>query len=128
MGETENRAVIDRLYARVWISEDHDFDVMDESFAEDAVVEYPQSGERIRGRENIRAVEEDYPGLPKVELRRKLVVGDIAVVEAKLDYQGKPYDEVSIFEFRDGKIVRHTSYFAEPFEAPERRAQWVEKM
>jgi hypothetical protein len=46
----------------VWISEDHDFDVMDESFAEDAVVEYPPSGERIRGRRNIRAVEEDYSG------------------------------------------------------------------
>jgi ketosteroid isomerase-like protein len=128
MGETENRAVIDRLYERVWISEDHDFDVMDESFAEDAVVEYPQSGERIRGRKSIRAVEEGYPGLPKVELRRKLVVGDVAVVEAKLDYEGKSYDEVSIFEFRDGKIARHTSYFAEPFEASERRAQWVEKM
>jgi ketosteroid isomerase-like protein len=128
MGETENRAVIDRLYERVWISEDHDFDVMDESFAEDAVVEYPQSGERIRGRKNIRAVEEGYPGLPKVELRRKLVVGDVAVVEAKLDYEGKFYDEVSIFEFRDGKIARHTSYFAEPFEAPERRDKWVERM
>jgi hypothetical protein len=59
---------------------------------------------------------------------RKLVVGDIAIVESDLDYQGKRYHEVSIFEFEDDKIVRLTQYFPEPFEAPESRAQWVERM
>ncbi len=128
MGETENQVILDRLYERVWIGDAHDFEVMDEVFAEDAVVEYPQSGERMRGRANIREVEENYPGLPDVTVRRKLVVGDLALVESDLDYQGKPYHEVSIFEFADGKIVRLTQYFPEPFEAPESRAQWVEKM
>jgi hypothetical protein len=88
MGETENHVILDRLYDRVWIGGTHDFDVMDEVFADDAVVEYPQSGERIRGCTNIRAVEENYPGLPKVTIRRKLVVGDLAIVESDLDYQG----------------------------------------
>jgi ketosteroid isomerase-like protein len=128
VGEAENRAVIDRLYERVWISEEHDFSVMDASFAADAVLEYPQSGERIRGAANIRAAEEDYAQLPGVTVRRTLVAGDLAVVEATLDYQGEPYDEVSIFEFRDGLIVRHTSYFAQPFEPSERRARWVEQI
>jgi ketosteroid isomerase-like protein len=128
MGETENQVILDRLYERVWIGDTHDFEVMDEVFAEDAVVEYPQSGERMRGRANIRAVEEHYPGLPDVTIRRKLVVGDLALVESDLDYQGTPYQEVSIFEFADGKVVRLTQYFPEPFEAPESRAQWVERM
>ncbi len=61
-------------------------------------------------------------------IRRKLAVGDLAVVESDLDYQGKPYQEVSIFEFRDGKVVRLTQYFPEPFEAPASRARWVEPM
>jgi ketosteroid isomerase-like protein len=128
MGQAENQVILDQLYERVWIGETHDFDAMDEVFADDAVVEYPQSGERIRGRANIRAVEENYPVLPKVTIRRKLVVGDLAVVESDLDYQGKPYQEVSIFEFRDGKVNRLTQYFPEPFEAPESRARWVERM
>src|SRR5919106_6724863 len=128
MGEAENRVILDRLYDEVWIRETHDFDVMDEVFAADAVVEYPQSGERIRGRKNIRAAEENYPGLPKVTIRRKLVVGDLALVESDLDYEGRPYQEVSIFEFRDGRIVRLAQYFPEPFDAPESRARWVERM
>ncbi len=126
MGEAENQVILDRLYDRVWLGDTHDFGVMDEVFAEDAIVEYPQSGERFRGRANIRAAEESYPDLPKVAIRRKLVIGDLALVESDLDYQGKPYQEVSIFEFRDGKIVRLTQYFPEPFEAPESRARWVE--
>jgi ketosteroid isomerase-like protein len=128
MGELENQVILDRLYDLVWIGDTHDFSVMDEVFADAAVVEYPQSGERIRGRANIRAVEENYPGLPKVTIRRKVVVGDLALVESDLDYQGKPYQEVSIFEFRHGKIVRLTQYFPEPFEPPESRAWWVERM
>jgi ketosteroid isomerase-like protein len=127
MGTTRNEEVLDRLYDRVWLGETHDFDVMDEVFADDAVVEYPQSGERFRGRANIRAAEENYPGLPEVAIRRKLVIGDLALVESDLDYQGKPYQEVSIFEFRDGKITRLTQYFPEPFEAPDSRTRWAER-
>jgi ketosteroid isomerase-like protein len=126
MAEMENQVILDRLYDHVWIGEDPDFSVMDEVFADDALLEYPQSGERVRGRANIRAVEESYPALPKVTIRRKVVVGDLGVVKSDLDYQGKPYQEVSIFDFQDGKIVRLTQYFPEPFEAPESRARWVE--
>jgi hypothetical protein len=61
MGETENEVILDRLYERVWIGATHDFAVMDEVFADDAVVEYPQSGERIRGRTN----RSPHPVLPR---------------------------------------------------------------
>jgi ketosteroid isomerase-like protein len=126
VAEMDNQMILDRLYEHVWISERHDFNIMDEVFADDAVLEYPQSGERVRGRANIRAVEENYSALPRVTVRRKVVVGDVGLVESDLDYQGKPYQEVSIFEFQDGKIVRLTQYFPEPFEAPQSRARWVE--
>ena len=127
MAAVENQVILDRLYDQVWLAESPDFNVMDEVFADDAVLEYPQSGERIRGCANIRAVEENYPALPKVTIRRKVVVSDLGLVESDLDYQGKPYQEVSIFDFQDGKIVRLTQYFPEPFEAPESRTRWVER-
>jgi hypothetical protein len=100
---------------------------MDEVFADDAVVEYPAVRGADAGPREHPGSEENYPELPKVIIRRKLVIGDLALVESDLDYQGKPYQEVSIFEFRDRKIVRLTQYFPEPFEAPESRARWVEK-
>jgi hypothetical protein len=127
MAAVENQVILDRLYDQVWLAESPDFNVMDEVFADDAVLEYPQSGERIRGCAKIRAVEENYPALPKVTIRRKVVVSDLGLVESDLDYQGKPYQEVSIFDFQDGKIVRLTQYFPEPFEAPESRTRWVER-
>lgn len=127
MAAVENQVILDRLYDQVWLAESPDFNVMDEVFADDAVLEYPQSGERIRGCAKIRAVEENYPALPKVTIRRKVVVSELGLVESDLDYQGKPYQEVSIFDFQDGKIVRLTQYFPEPFEAPESRTRWVER-
>lgn len=127
MAAVENQVILDRLYDQVWLAESPDFNVMEEVFADDAVLEYPQSGERIRGCAKIRAVEENYPALPKVTIRRKVVVSDLGLVESDLDYQGKPYQEVSIFDFQDGKIVRLTQYFPEPFEAPESRTRWVER-
>jgi hypothetical protein len=103
-------------------------------FADDVVQEWPQSGERIRGRDNIAAVLENYEGStgtsPKTSLRRILKPGEAWVIESTIDYgDGVPVGVVSIFETNaDGKIVRETDYFANPFEAPEWRAKWVEKM
>lgn len=125
MGERENRETAER-YMRAM--EQGDFDAMDELLHEDYVQEWPQSGERIRGKRNARAINENYPGLPTASMRRTLFSGDLGVSEMTLDYGGKIYHSASIVEFRDGKIYRETDYFAEPFEAPEWRAKWVEKM
>jgi hypothetical protein len=90
-------------------------------------MEYPQSGERIVGGDNRRAVYAAFPVLPKVERRRLLVSGDLAVLEASLDYgDDTDWRAVLIFELRDGRIVKETAYWAQPFEPAERRGEWVE--
>jgi hypothetical protein len=83
---------------------------------EDYVMEMPQSGERIRGRQKMREFQEAYPNPPSMQLRRVS------------DYGEQVYDVALIIELRDGKMWRDTRYYAEPFEAPEWRAQWIERM
>src|SRR5215217_4789007 len=102
---------------------------------QDYVMEMPQSGERFRGRENMRAFQEAYPTSPssirlrRVLVKRVLVKEGLWVVEGGADYGGgQVLNVVLILELRDGKMWRDRWYFAEPFEAPEWRAQWVERM
>ena len=96
---------------------------------QDYVMEMPQSGESIRGRENMRSFQEAYPAPPTIQLRRVLVRDGLWVVEGINDYGGgQVFDVVLLIELRDGKMWRDRRYYAEPFEAPEWRAQWVERM
>jgi hypothetical protein len=95
---------------------------------EDYVMEMPQSGERIRGREKMREFQEAYPNPPTMELRRLLVRDGLWVVELVSDYDGQIYNPLLIIQLKDGKMWRDTRYSAEPFEAPDWRAQWVERM
>ena len=98
---------------------------------EDYVMEMPQSGERIRGRESMRAFQEAYPdhsNPPNITIRRVLVRERLWVAEAVAYYgRGQVFHGAAILELKDGKIWRDTRYYAEPFEAPEWRAQWVER-
>jgi hypothetical protein len=97
---------------------------------EDFVQEWPQSGERIVGRDNAIAINRHFPGgLPTMRFRRTVAAGPLAVLQVELTYaDGSRYLGVSVIELRDGKIARETDYFAQPFPAPQWRAQWVEKM
>jgi hypothetical protein len=96
---------------------------------QDYVMEMPQSGECIRGRENMRAFQEAYPAPPSIRLRRVLVRDELWVAEGVNDYGGgQVFTVVAIIELRDGKMWRDTRYYAEPFEAPEWRARWVERL
>ena len=97
---------------------------------DDFVQEWPQSGERIVGRDNAVAINQNFPGgLPTMRFRRTLAGGDLAVLEVELTYaDGSRYLGVSVIELRDGKAVKETDYFAQPFPAPQWRAQWVERM
>ena len=97
---------------------------------EDFVQEWPQSGERIVGRDNAIAINQNFPGgLPSMRFRRTLAGGDLAVLEVELTYaDGSRYLGVSVIEFHDGKVARETDYFAQPFQAPQWRAQWVQRM
>jgi hypothetical protein len=104
-----------------------DFDTATAAMADDGVVDWPQSGERITGREACLNVYRNYPGgPPKYELRRISGGPDVFVVEARGDYSGTVVYMTSIIEFRDGKIQRQTDYFADAFEAPAWRAGWVD--
>ncbi len=93
---------------------------------EDVVIDMPQSGERIRGRDNMKAMQNAYPGSPTITIRRMVGSGDVWVVEGRSDYSGRIYHLTNILEFREGKIIRETRYYADPFVAPAWRAQWVE--
>lgn len=99
-----------------------------EIYAGDAVLEFPQGGERIRGTANILAFRTAYPASLDFEMRRTIGSGDLWVNEYTIRYDGKPSHVVGIMEFREGKVVRETIYVTEPWEPPAWRAQWVEPM
>jgi ketosteroid isomerase-like protein len=107
-----------------------DWDAAADLLHEDFVQEWPQSGERIVGRDNAIAINQNFPGgLPTMRFRRTLSGGELAVLEIELTYaDGSRYLGVSVIELRDGKIAKETDYFAQPFQAPQWRAQWVERM
>ncbi|MGY3127392.1 ketosteroid isomerase-like protein [Agrococcus sp. UYP33] len=119
----QNEAVIERLIACI---NDRDIDVMDELFAEDSVMDWPQSGERVIGGDARRGIYRAFPQLPTITPRRLLSSGDLVVAEATLDYGGPVYRTVFVFELRGGRIARETAYWSEPFDPPAWRSQWVQ--
>ncbi|MDV8070761.1 nuclear transport factor 2 family protein [Rhodococcus sp. IEGM 1366] len=92
----------------------------------DAVLEYPQSGERIRGRDNIQASRAAQPNAKRFTVQRILGGGDLWISELVLAYDDQPSYVVSIMEFEGEKVVRETQYFGEPFAPGPSRTQWVE--
>lgn len=102
--------------------------VMDEVFTEDAVMEWPQSRERIRGADVRRAVYARMEILPTITPRRITSAADLVIAEAHLDYEGVGYDCIFVFEMRGGRISKETAYWATPFEPPAWRAELVERM
>lgn len=106
-----------------------DADAEHDIYADDAICDYPQSGERIFGRSNLQALRSHHPGRPSgFNVRRMLGEGEVWITEYTIDYQERPAFTVSIMEFRDGKVVHETQYFADPFEAPAWRSQWVKRI
>jgi ketosteroid isomerase-like protein len=110
-----------------WAASDaNDFETEHRIYSDDAVLEYPQSGERIRGRHNIQASRTAQPNAKRFTVRRVLGGDDLWISELVLTYDGQPFYVVSIMEFEDGKVVRETQYFGDAFEPGPSRAQWVE--
>jgi hypothetical protein len=119
------RAALDQHWAA---SDANDFETEHLIYHEDAVLEYPQSGERTRGRRNIQGQRASQPNKKRFYIRRIIGGGDLWVTEFMLTYDGKPSYTVSIMEFSSIKVARETQYFADPFVAPASRDQWVERM
>jgi len=123
--EGDIRAALDAHWAA---SDANDFTLEHAIYREDAVLEYPQSGERIRGRGNIQASRMAQPNAKRFTVRRIVGAGNLWVTEFVLAYDGRPSYSVSVMEFLDGEVARETQYFADPFEPGPSRAQWVEPM
>jgi hypothetical protein len=124
MEEREIRAALDRHWAA---SASGDQNTEHEIYDDEAVCDYPQSGERILGRRNLQALRSHHPGKPAgFEIRRMFGSGELWITEYTIVYLGRLSYTVSIMEFRNGKVVHETQYFADPFDAPAWRAQWVE--
>jgi hypothetical protein len=107
---------------------DDDIARASEIYADDAVLEWPQGGERIRGKANITAFRSAYPARMDFHLHRVSGCHDLWVNEYTIRYDDRPVMAVGIMEFHDGKVIRERIYFGEPWEPPAWRAHWVEPM
>jgi hypothetical protein len=125
MRDQEIRAALDQHWAA---SDSGDFQTEHDIYHEDAVLDYPQSRERIRGRANIQITRSLQPNKKRFVIRRITGSGDLWVTEYVLRYDSQPFYTASIMEFRGVKVARETQYFADPFEASEWRKKWVESM
>jgi hypothetical protein len=125
VGDQAIRAALDQHWAA---SDANDFETEHLIYHEDAVLDYPQSGERTRGRQNIQKQRASQPSKKRFTVRRMIGGGDLWVTEFILTYDDKPSYTVSIMEFTGDKVARETQYFADPFVAPAWRANLVERM
>ncbi len=127
MSEQENRGIVERMFD---LTQKGDMEGVVQHYSEDVVIEYPQSGEKIEGRKNALEVYRNFPeGSPSFALRKVRVAGDLVVAEHDGEYpDGSTWFATSIYEIKDGEVVRETDYFSQGFEAPEWRAQWVTKL
>jgi len=121
MGDANRRAALEQHWAA---SDANDFAAEHQIYDDHALLDYPQSGERIRGRENIQASRMAQPNQKRFTVRRVLGAGGLWISEFILSYDGQPAYVVSIMEFEDDKVVRETQYFGEPFEPGPSRVQW----
>lgn len=122
-------SIRDALDAHWRASAAGDLDAEHDIYDDDAICDYPQSGERIVGRANLQALRGHHPDKPSgFDVRRIQGSGALWVTEYTISYKGRATCTVSIMEFRDSKVVHETQYFAEPFEAPGWRSQWVRQI
>jgi len=116
------------LLERLWPADDQlalSAEAEHEMRAEDYVLEMPQSGERIVGRDRMREMQQEYPSPPSIQILRITGADDHFVVLGRSDYGGDVYYVANIVEFRDGRIARETRIYGAPFEAPQWRAKYA---
>jgi hypothetical protein len=123
MDDRTMRAMLERHWAA---SDAGDFEAEHEIYREDALLHYPQSGETIRGRRNIRESRFVQPNGKRFTVQRITGSGSFWVSEFALAYDGAPVFSVSIMEFHEGQVARETQYFAQPFDPAPSRAHLVE--
>ena len=125
--DMDDRAARTALQRHWEASDANDFETEHDIYHEDAVLDYPQSGERIRGRRNIQQSRFVQPNKKRFTVRRIVGSGDLWVSEFVLSYDAVPSYAVSIMEFRDGRVAHETQYFADRFDPAPSRAHLVER-
>ena len=105
MDAREIRAALDRHWAA---SDANDFEAEHQIYREDAVLEYPQSGERIRGRRKIQSSRAAQPNRKRFTVRRIIGAGELWITEYVFTYDERPSYTVSIMELLNGKVARET--------------------
>ena len=123
----DDRSVRTALQRHWDASDASDFKVEHEIYRDDAVLEYPQSGERIRGRHHIQESRRVQPNKKRFTVQRIIGGGDLWVSEFVLSYDSIPSYTVSIMEFREGLVANETQYFADRFNPGPSRAHLVER-
>jgi hypothetical protein len=121
--DSETRARIEEHWKA---SELGDIDTEHAIYAADAILDYPQSGERFRGRSKIQAQRGGHPAERHFTIARISGSGDLWVSECVITYDGATTHSVSIMEFTDGLVTHETQYFADPFQAAPSRAALAE--
>jgi hypothetical protein len=125
METLSNRIALDQHWAA---SASGDIESEHQIYDDNVVCEYPQSGEKILGRRNLQALRGHHPGKPSgFSIRRIVGISDLWVTEYAIKYGAEVWQTISIMQFQNGKVIHETQYFAEPFEAPAWRSQWVER-
>jgi len=125
MDDRSIRAALERHWAA---SDANDFGAEHDIYRDDAVLDYPQSGERIRGRKNIQESRTVQPNAKRFGVHRIVGGGDLWVTELVLTYDGAPSYVVSIMELTEGLVARETQYFSAPFDPGPSRAHLVERI
>ena len=124
MDDEAARAALQRHWE---VSDRNDFEAEHDIYRDDAVLDYPQSGERIRGRRNIQESRSVQPNQKRFAVRRIIGRGDLWVSEFTLSYDGIPSYVVSIMKFQDGLVAHETQYFGDRFAPGPSRAHLVER-
>jgi SnoaL-like domain len=122
----DNKTIRAALQRHWEASDASDFEAEHGIYREDAVLDYPQSGERIRGRRNIQESRTVQPNKKRFTVRRMIGSGDLWVTEFVLSYDGVPSWAVSIMECQNGRVAHETQYFADRFEPAPSRAHLAE--
>lgn len=125
----EEEQIREALNAHWQASAKGDINAEHDIYDDDVICDYPQSGERIVGRNNLQALRSHHPGKPSgFDVRRITGKGNLWITEYNITYQGQLVYTVSMMEFSKGNVIRETQYFADAFEAPAWRSEWVQKM
>jgi hypothetical protein len=110
---------------RHWEFAGRDEDISHEIYHDDAVLEFPQSGERFEGVANFREWRRQYPATLDFHIRRINHRDDLVVVEYLISYDGQPWQYVvNVMEFRQDRVAHERIYIMNSWEAPDWRKPW----